>query len=316
MTTETSRRFRHEAAIYRSDDELLAVAVPFLREGMDTGVPTLVGLEPREQDLVLAALGDTSSIIPLGGDHYADPFQALEATHRLLTDHVASGATPGARPGAGAQPRHGHGVGEVGALRVRHQPALRRTRRVVDLPVRRSAHRPCRARRRGAHPHPPRLPQRRRGPNERFVEPAAFLADRAWQDIDPLEAQAPHLACQDPSPSDARRAIVTLAATTQLDPDTVERLVLAVSELVTNATMHGRPPVELAAWASARRVVATVYDHGPGPDDPFAGYMPRRGDPIGGLGLWMVNQACSGVAMRRAADGFTVQVTAGTPPTY
>ena len=316
MTTEASRRFRHEAAIYWSDDELLAVAVPFLRDGVDTGVPTLVGLEPREQDLVLAALGDTDGIIPLGGGHYADPFRALEATHRLLTDQVSHGATP-VRV-LGQVPNHATGT-EWGRW-VRYESAIndlyaeldvwsicpydaRRTDPAVLADVERT------------HTHLASL-NGDRGPNEGFVEPTAFLADRARQDIDPLEAQAPHLACQDPSPSDARRAIATLAATTQLDSDTVERLVLAVSELVTNATMHGRPPVELAAWASTRRVVATVHDHGPGPDDPLAGYMPRRGDPVGGLGLWMVNQACSGVAMRRVADGFTVQVTAGTPPTY
>ena len=36
--------FRHEAALYGSDKELLAVAVPFLADGLAAGDPTILGV--------------------------------------------------------------------------------------------------------------------------------------------------------------------------------------------------------------------------------------------------------------------------------
>ena len=314
MADTSPQRFRHEAAIYRSDDELLDVAVPFLRGGADAGVPTFVGLEPREQELVLREVGDTAGIVPLTGDHYADPFRALETTHRLLTEHLSGGA-PAVRV-LGQVPRHGTETEWDRWLR--YEAAINHVYRALDVwsicPYDARATAPAvLADVERTHTHLTSATGHG-GPNDRFTEPAAFLADRAARDVDPLEAHEAHVSCHNPSPGEARRAITTLAAATTLDVQTVERFVLAVSELVTNATLHGRSPVELAAWADTDRIVATVRDHGPGPGDPFAGYLPRRGDPVGGLGLWMVNQACSRVAMRPGPDGFTVQVTAGTPP--
>ena len=46
----------HEAVRYDADDELMAVAVPFLRDGVEAGEPTFVALGERTAGLVRAAL--------------------------------------------------------------------------------------------------------------------------------------------------------------------------------------------------------------------------------------------------------------------
>jgi hypothetical protein len=60
-------------------------------------------------------------------------------------------------------------------------------------------------------------------------------------------------------------------------------------------------------------VVVDVSDAGAGPDDPFAGLLPRADGEPGGLGLWLAHQLCSHVTMRRTGGRFTVALTAGDP---
>jgi hypothetical protein len=84
-----------------------------------------------------------------------------------------------------------------------------------------------------------------------------------------------------------------------LAAEDVGDLVLAVSEAVANAYRHGRPEVRLRIWRGDDRIVVTVTDSGAGPKDPFAGLMPMGDGADGGLGLWLVHQTCSHVAMHR-----------------
>ena len=105
-----------------------------------------------------------------------------------------------------------------------------------------------------------------------------------------------------------------LAATTTLDRETIDGLVVGVSEALANAIRHGRPPVEFRAWAAPERVLVVVRDRGSGPSDPYAGYLPRRGEQVdSGLGLWITRQVCSRVTLSQTPEGFAVRLVAGTP---
>jgi hypothetical protein len=88
--------------------------------------------------------------------------------------------------------------------------------------------------------------------NLRFVEPDAGLAERDGVEVDPLENDRPDVELAAPPPPAGRAAVAALARTTVLDRETVENLVFATSEIVTNALVHGRPPVVLRAWSRAR----------------------------------------------------------------
>jgi anti-sigma regulatory factor (Ser/Thr protein kinase) len=88
---------------------------------------------------------------------------------------------------------------------------------------------------------------------------------------------------------------------------------IAVSETVTNAICHGRPPTQLRVWPARDRIVVTVTDQGRGPSDPFAGLLPAAKAPAGGLGLWLTHQLCNLVTFDHREDGFTVRLIAGNP---
>lgn len=101
--------------------------------------------------------------------------------------------------------------------------------------------------------------------------------------------------------------------TSDLPAAEVEDLMVSVSEVVTNALRHGRPPVRLRAWSDTDHVVVTCHDTGTGPTDPFAGLLPAPDREIGGLGLWLTHQLCTHVALHHDDTGFTVRLTAGHP---
>jgi len=314
VTGPSPRRFRHEALLYGSDDELLAGAVPFLREGAAAGEATVLGLGAREQGLVLDALDDTDAVTSLAWDDvYASPFVALEANERMVHDLLDGGASRvrmlGAVPTVGtpaawdgwaryeAAINHFHESLDVWSMcpydtRTTPDHVLGDVQR-THTHLRGAAHAP--------------------DANPSYAEPADFLAERAGRAADPLEAEPPHVAERDPTPGEARRMVAGLAGPTVLDAAQVNRLLLAVSEIVTNATRHGAGPVDVRAWAARDRVVVTVHDRGPGPDDPFTGFLPRRDRP-GGLGLWMAHQACTRLGFLRDDDGYTVRLTAEAPP--
>jgi anti-sigma regulatory factor (Ser/Thr protein kinase) len=148
-------------------------------------------------------------------------------------------------------------------------------------------------------------------PSAAYQKSREFLATAVTPWADPIGASTPALELSDPSPARARDAIGVLQATAALDQEDLAGLLLSVSEAVSNAIMHGRPPVRLRAWAEPGRIVVTVTDGGLGPADPVAGLMPAGGP--GGLGLWLSHQLCAYVSLWRGPEGFSIRMIAEDP---
>jgi anti-sigma regulatory factor (Ser/Thr protein kinase) len=307
--------YLHEAVCYDSDEHLLAVTVPFLLGGVAAGEPTVVALGERASALVRDALPDPGAVTFLtGGEMYARPAGAIRAYRKMLARYTGEGAGqiriigelgpavtgPVWDSWARYESAINHAYDEfplwgMCAYDVRVTPAA-----VLDDVAR-------------THPRTA-LPGDRHVPSPAFVDPAVFLADRRPVPPDPVQHGTPLIDLIDPTPMAARRAVRDHAHA-GLSPADREDLLVAVSEIVTNARRHGRGPVLLRLWAGADRTVVTVTDQGDGPGNPYAGLLPAHsGSPItanGGLGLWITHQACDHVTMGRAPDGFTVRLTAG-----
>lgn len=112
---------------------------------------------------------------------------------------------------------------------------------------------------------------RGRQPSAWYETPDKFVAGPT--PLDPLESTSPALTLTDPTPKAARRAIADLGRPL-LDVAVLDDLVLAVGETVSNAVLHGMPPVTVRAWIASDRLVTTVHDTGPGPNDVLAGLRP------------------------------------------
>lgn len=304
----------HEALPYRSIQEFVDAVAPLLRAGVDAGEPTMLAVEERLVRGLAERLGglDGVTVLP-AGDEYASPFITLRTYDRRLRGLVADGAehirVVGEVPHG--DDAHWHGW-------VRYEAAINDL--YTELPV----HAVCPIDLSTATParveevlqlHPRVWTSEGSRPNQRYREPREFLADRIQVELDPLEATPPALERRDPTPREARRDIGDWLESLRLPAQLADTVELAVHELVTNAWWHGRPPVRLRAWSAPGRVVLAVHDTGPGPDDPYAGYLPGRGAiDTAGHGLWIVNQLLGGLTLAHDADGFTAHLVVETAP--
>src|SRR5688572_12588784 len=85
--------YYHEAIRFGSDEELLAVVVPFLLDGVAAGEPTIVSLCEPNTALVREALGDSVPVLyQAGGDTYARPAGAIRAYRDLFAGFTSNGA--------------------------------------------------------------------------------------------------------------------------------------------------------------------------------------------------------------------------------
>ncbi|MER7459945.1 sensor histidine kinase [Micromonospora sp. NPDC126480] len=304
--------YYHEAVRYDTDEELLAVAVPFLNGGVEAGEPTFVALGEGTGKLVRAALpADTTVEFLPGGDLYARPAAAIRFYRQLLADQVAAGA------------RQIRIIGEVpevalGALWdwwARYESAINRA--YDDFPLWSMCAYdtricPPEVLADVARTHPRfATPDGRHVPSPTWTRPESFLREDRPFTPDPVQATRPAIELYDPTAAEARAAVQRVDPG-RLPVDHLEDLVVAVSETVTNALRHGEPPVRLRVWAAADRIVVTVSDAGSGPADPFAGMLPVGDGAPGGLGMWITYQSCNHVSRHRGPDGFTLRLTAGS----
>ena len=99
-----------------------------------------------------------------------------------------------------------------------------------------------------------------------------------------VELELPHDLA---APAHARAGVDDLG----LDPDSGQALKLVVSELVTNAVLHGEAPVSIRLDAHDGKVDGEVSDGGGG-FAQIAGGAPSPDDAEGGRGLFLVDRFC------------------------
>jgi anti-sigma regulatory factor (Ser/Thr protein kinase) len=299
----------HEAALYGDEDELLDVVVPFVAAGARAGEAVAVVLDGRDAERVRAAtVGDPRVAYLPQADTYARPAATLR-TFRSLVDRRLAGGTRRIRM-VGAFPARA--VGPAWDAWRRYEAAVERvfarapvsllcaydTRVVGDdvlVDVEQLHHRLA-------------LPGGVRVVPRRTASPEEIVARHPPPPPDPLEARVPDLELVDPPVREARRRAHSLARAAGLGDRGADEVGLAVSEVVSNARVHGRPPVVVSGWTGPDRVVVTVADHGPGPADPLVGLAPVAPDAPDGRGLWIVQQVCPDVVLVRADGRFTVRL--------
>lgn len=299
------RPFHHAAAIYGSDDGFLGAVTPFVQEALAAGEPTILALTARQQALLTSEIGRPAGVSMLApSDHYGHPFGALCANRSVFEGHLRDGA---ARVHlVGDLPR-----GDVTTWRgwARYESLC--NHRFADLALSalctydtRDTSGDVLADVRCVHSHLVGADGCHVA-NPDYLQPETFLSRWSKDAADPLETGEPRAYLVDPTPAAGRRAIAGMAAAAGIRGD---GLVVAVSEVLANAHLHGRPPVTFRAWSETGRVVATVTDAGLGSSDPFAGLLPPSPDLLGGRGLWIANQLCDAVSVSSGDDGCVVRI--------
>ena len=149
-------------------------------------------------------------------------------------------------------------------------------------------------------------------PNEQFSDPASVL--RGLATVTNAPAGAKVLRCDGPADISGARTFVRDHATRAgLDAATIDDLVLAVNEVLTNALTHGQLPGRLHVYDGGDTWVCHVQDGGTGPGDLFAGFAPPTVPSDHGYGLWLARQLCVAVDVGVDTTGTHVRLHARLP---
>jgi hypothetical protein len=310
-TVAASRPGRfHEVGFYRSDAEFRALIVSFVEEGAAAGQPVIIGYDDRKASLLRSWLSDPAAVTFItDGSLYATPARAIASYWTMFERHTAAGASQIRI--AGDVPHEGNGGRFAGwdryesaATTVWNQfpvwsrclyDATTAAPRVLDIAAR-------------THPRIV-LPSGQCQDNGRYQHPAGFQP--LPPDPDPLERSAPALELTDPSPAQIRRAVTSIGHG-QVPAPVLQDLQIGVSEAVSNAWLHGRPPVTARIWAASGRMLVHVHDTGPGPADPLAGLVPAWASrDYHRVGLTLIHMLDLDTALTWSPNGFTVRLAAG-----
>ncbi len=302
MTSEGTA-LRHNALVYRSTDEYLARAVPFLREGLQAGEGAIVAHTKAGIAMMREALGPDAEHVTFVdvSAAYTRPARTLAAYHSVYAEQLAR--TPALRAVAdvqfGPDPREwdqwtgyeavfNHSFGHLPVWVLCSYNANGTPDRLIE----------------GVwQTHPEVVHGHGWELSEHYEDPAALL-----RRVAPASETLPQLrliqACDDAV--QLREHVASALTAAGLDAHKVLEMLLAVTEVADNAVRHGTGIEAVRIGHAHGRFVCEITDRGPGFDDPTAGYLaPRQGI---GRGLWVARQLAWHVEFLRVPAGFTARL--------
>lgn len=316
MSSGTREDHLHAALLFRSDEEFLARAVPYLQEGLDAGKAALVVCDEEHNALLAGALADDAHVLvlPRGdvytrGAHVCVTYERL--VHRLLADG-ARGTRLVSEPCYAGDPESWRAWAAVEAVSNVVLSSLPLSSvcgydlRALSAPMLDDVRR--------AHPH--LLTAEGAVRSDAYVAPADLFGSAPPPD--PLEGTPPSLdlggIADRAAVARARDRVRAVVEAAHPHDAVGGEFLCAVAEAMANAVRHGRPPLHVRLWAASSRLLCTVTDRGPGADLLFAGYT--RGDVDDEqtrAGLWLARQTCDRLDAYRTPDGFTVRLSSTVP---
>lgn len=304
--------FTHDALFYRSDAEMVAGAVPFLRAALEASEAVILICGRHTAGLLADATGGDPRIGVIDrSEIYLRAPHAIAAYQQLAESYLAAGV---GRLRLLGEVDFGLGRRDwaewasfEAVLNAAMEPyplwsvCIYDTRRL-----------PAEVLAAAAHTHPALVAAAVRAHNPHYLDPARYMRHISLGRPDPLEAADPALSVTDPVDLAAlRQAARAALAGSARQRETVRGFVFAVSEVTTNALTYGRPPVRVRVWSVPGRSLCSVTDHGGGFDNPLTGYLPPPHDDLcpGGLGLWLARQVCDRISTCMEEGGrFTVRI--------
>jgi anti-sigma regulatory factor (Ser/Thr protein kinase) len=297
----TAPRFTHSAFLYDSESAYLRFLMPFICEGLERGEAVAVAASDRRIAALRAALGQDAGAVRFvrAQDWYVRPVRTLSGWAGMLAAAAVAG-----RPSARLV--NEIAFGDTAASWIRGEAATnaalahlnghllcpydrsRLPRHLIDA-ARRTHH----VLHDGGWHH-----------SDDYVAPERLLTE-VTEPLYPVDGPPTMEATVGETVADLRARLRDRAtAEGWLEPERVEIMLLALSELATNGIRHGGRGRKLRVWVRPEAVVGEVVDDGAAPPDPLAGYRPPVPGMVGGMGLWLVHQVCDAFSVQ-GRDGAT-----------
>lgn len=297
--------FRHEALIYRSSEDFLATAVPFLREALEAGERTLVAVSRPNTALLEGELGTDAAEVRFAEMETLgrNPARIIPFWREFVDENDG-------RPirGIGEPVWPGREAAEIDECE-RHESLLN----VAFSP-------------------PPAwsllCPYDGRAFDDEVLEKVAHSHSAVERDGDSHRGSE-YVAGRDcfvgklsarPGGAEAfefgrgalaevRRRVERAAARAGLPDAAAADLVIAASELAANSVAHGGGSGTLRTWQDGDGLSVEFEDRG-SIEEPLVGRLRPQPAQEGGRGLWLANQLCDLVQIRSRPGRTTVRLRA------
>ncbi|GAC1327355.1 MAG: sensor histidine kinase [Mycobacteriales bacterium] len=300
--------YRHEAFLYRGEDEFLAGTIPFVRDGVAAGEPVMVAVSAARIEAMRAELGDDAEGVSfvdmqvLGGN----PARLIPAWQQFLDAGAATG-----RPARGIGEPVWAGRRPAELVESQLHEALLNMAVSPDVPLWLR----CPYDADGLapehidealHSHPV------------IAEGDAVRGSTRYDGLShverifggPLEEPPEGTETLEFDGSDLpmiRRMVAGHATAMSLPAERTGELVLTMHEIAANSVRHGGGRGVLRIWREPSGLVCEVRDSGY-IRDPLVGRTPPQPADESGRGLWLANQYCDLVQIRSTPLGTAVRV--------
>src|SRR3954452_6448407 len=287
---------QHRALLYGDAIEFVEAVVPFVRDGLRAGEAILVALAEEKLEWFREELGDAADAVET-----ADAAMMYARNGPMLSSLLQRFVIFGT-PGEGQirvvaeQPLAARTPVEMRAY-LRYEAAANVAYRPFAASVLcpyDTSTLPDTVLQHALQTHPHVLDGATARDGEAFIEPQAFIRRHSFVERPPPDAVGlalEHLG--DIAP--VRHRIAQLAEDSGLARSRIDELVLAASELATNALVHGAAPRRIWVYEHEGAFICQFQDGGRGLPDPLAGYLVPELTSRGGRGLWLAHQLCDTV---------------------
>jgi anti-sigma regulatory factor (Ser/Thr protein kinase) len=294
---------RHTALVYESQDEYLACAVPFLKEGIEVGEGAIVAHTKPGLAMMREALGADAAQVTFVdvSSAYTRPARTLAAYHKVYVEQLQK--TPWVRAVAdvqfgpdptewdlwtGYEALFNRSFGHVPSWVICSYNANGTPDPIIE----------------GVwQTHPEVIADGSWNASEHYEDP-----DRLLRRITPVPAPLSELRSI-PFGRDVvefRERLAREMAVEKVSEAKALDMLLAASEIAANALEHGGGVEAVRVGRAESRFVCEIVDRGSGFDDPAAGYVaPRRGV---GAGLWVARQLTWRIEFLQSPQGFTARI--------
>ena len=302
------RSYRHEAFLYRGEQEFLDETLPFLQEGLALEQPTLVLLRADRLALLRDALGsaaDDACWLDMS-EVGANPARILPVWRQFVDEH-------------GGENRPVRGIGEpvwaerraAELVECQLHEALLNVAIEPDTPLwLRCPY--------DADTLPDEVLEEAARSHPALVESGGYRGSTRYGGADHVStvftsalpepvAEVEELVFDAETVDQVRRRVSARAVGSELPAGRTADLSLAVAEAATNSVRHGGGGGALRIWEQDGALVCEVRDAGR-MADPLVGRRMPSLTGEGGRGLWLVHQLSDLAQVRSTPQGTTVRV--------
>jgi len=300
-------QYRHEAMLWRGEDEFVDGCVPFVRHGLAGGEPVMVATTKRRVGLLSDALGPGAAAV-----HFVDMELLGANPARIIPAWAAFIRAAEGRPARGIGEPLWAGRSDVEIAECQLHESLLNLAVPAETPFW------LRCPYDAEHLPPEVIAEAERSHPE--LTEGAGPATRIQAYAGPGQAHRAFAApLPEPTAVDSsttfnaaglrrlRTEVALAARRCGIAADRTADLVLAVHELGANSVLHGGGHGTLRLWREPGALVCEVADQGR-MQDPLSGRLDVDYERASGRGLWMVNHLCDLVQLRSSEAGTTVRL--------